>query len=166
VVPSLPSQASARIAMVPATQALFRAVISTAFCQSGSVGEADAKELDRHRNTNARGSFFGMYRWHITDPVRFKSDLRVTIQALGWHTGRKTPRSLILQDDIASVAYWYQTLPTAPFPPRHLAGRLGMSTSDTEVRMPPLRKPTHAIREATWDPVGLVLRQSDSSESR
>ena len=26
---------------------------------------------------------FGLYRWHIPDPVRFESDLRVTIQALG-----------------------------------------------------------------------------------
>jgi hypothetical protein len=57
---------------------------------------------------------FSMYRWHIMDPVRFESDLRVTIQALGWREGR---RYLPLQDDIASVAYWYQTLPTAPFPP-------------------------------------------------
>jgi hypothetical protein len=54
----------------------------------------------------------GMYRWHIADPIRFQSDLGVTIQALGWHEGRY----LLLQDDIASVAYWYQTLPTAPFP--------------------------------------------------
>jgi hypothetical protein len=56
---------------------------------------------------------FGMYRWHIMDPVRFEQDLRVTIQALGWRSGR---RYLPLQDDIASVAYWYQTLPAAPFP--------------------------------------------------
>jgi hypothetical protein len=56
---------------------------------------------------------FGMYRWHITDPIRFQEDLRVTIQALGWRSGH---RYLPLQDDIASVAYWYQTLPTAPFP--------------------------------------------------
>ncbi len=56
---------------------------------------------------------FGMYRWHIPDPIRFKQDLRVTIQALGW---RKDRRYLPLQDDIASVAFWYQTLPTAPFP--------------------------------------------------
>ncbi|MEN6478520.1 MAG: glycoside hydrolase family 172 protein [Anaerolineales bacterium] len=56
---------------------------------------------------------FGMYRWHIVDPIRFQHDLRVTIQALGWRSGR---RYLPLQDDIASVAYWYQTLPTAPFP--------------------------------------------------
>jgi hypothetical protein len=56
---------------------------------------------------------FGMYRWHITDPVRFEKDLKVTIQALGCREGK---RFLPLQDDIASVAYWYQTLPAAPFP--------------------------------------------------
>lgn len=56
---------------------------------------------------------FGMYRWHITDPIRFRKDLKVTIQALGWRSGG---RYLPLQDDIASVAYWYQSLPTAPFP--------------------------------------------------
>jgi hypothetical protein len=56
---------------------------------------------------------FSMYRWHIMDPIRFEQDLRVTIQALGWRSGG---RYLPLQDDIASVAYWYQALPTAPFP--------------------------------------------------
>jgi hypothetical protein len=56
---------------------------------------------------------FGMYRWHIQDPIRFEQDLKVTIQALGWREGQ---RYLPLQDDIASVAFWYQTLPTAPFP--------------------------------------------------
>ncbi len=56
---------------------------------------------------------FGMYRWHIMDPVRFEKDLNVTIQALGWSgDGRYLP----LQDDIASVAYWYQTEPHAAFP--------------------------------------------------
>jgi hypothetical protein len=61
---------------------------------------------------------FGMYRWHITDPIRFERDLRVTIQALGWRSGG---RYLPLQDDIASVACWYQTLPAGPFP--ELPGR-------------------------------------------
>ena len=56
---------------------------------------------------------FGLYRWHINDPIYFHSDLRVTIQALGWRSGG---RYLPLQDDIASVAYWYQTLPCQPFP--------------------------------------------------
>jgi len=54
----------------------------------------------------------GLYRWHIMDPVRFEKDLTVTIQALGW---RSEGRYLPLQDDIASVAYWYQTEPHAPF---------------------------------------------------
>jgi len=56
---------------------------------------------------------FGLYRWHLVDPIHFQQDLRVTIQALGWRDGG---RYLPLQDDIASVAYWYQSLPTAPFP--------------------------------------------------
>ena len=61
---------------------------------------------------------FGMYRWHIADPVRFAKSLKVTIQALGWRSGG---RYLPLQDDIASVAYWYQTEPArmpSPLPPR------------------------------------------------
>lgn len=56
---------------------------------------------------------FGMYRFHITDPVRFQKNLKVTVQALGWRSGR---RYLPLQDDISSVAFWYQTLPTQKFP--------------------------------------------------
>lgn len=57
---------------------------------------------------------FGMYRWHIMDPIRFRKKIKVTIQALGWRLDKT--RYLPLQDDIASVAYWYQTLPAAPFP--------------------------------------------------
>ena len=61
---------------------------------------------------------FGLYRWHIPDPIRFETDIRVTIQALGWRNGPEdSARYLPLQDDIASVAFWYQTLPSTPFPP-------------------------------------------------
>ncbi len=56
---------------------------------------------------------FGMYRWHIMDPIRFSEDLKVTIQALGWRSER---RYLPLQDDIASTVFWYQTEPHAPYP--------------------------------------------------
>jgi len=56
---------------------------------------------------------FGLYRWHIMDPIRFEKDLKVTIQSLGWRSGG---RYLPLQDDMASVAFWYQTEPHAPFP--------------------------------------------------
>ncbi|MCD6553713.1 MAG: DUF2961 domain-containing protein, partial [Anaerolineae bacterium] len=55
----------------------------------------------------------GLYRWHIMDPIRFKQNLKVTIQALGWWpNGTFEP----LTDDIASVGYWYQREPHAPFP--------------------------------------------------
>lgn len=56
---------------------------------------------------------FSMYRWHIPDPIRFKKDLRVTIQALGW---RSEGRYLPMQDDISSVAFWYQKNPETTFP--------------------------------------------------
>lgn len=60
---------------------------------------------------------FGMYRWHIMDPIRFHENLRVTIQALGWRSGLEGKgRYLPLQDDIASTAFWYQAEPHAPFP--------------------------------------------------
>jgi hypothetical protein len=48
---------------------------------------------------------FGMYRWHLPDPIRFTRDISVTVQALGWRSGG---RYLPLQDDIASTAWWYQ----------------------------------------------------------
>jgi hypothetical protein len=70
---------------------------------------------DGHYNVSQR---FGLYRWHLTDPIRFEKSLKVTIQDLGWHPdGRYLP----LQDDIATTVFWYQTEPHNPFPP--LPGR-------------------------------------------
>ena len=46
----------------------------------------------------------GMYRFHIPDPVYFEEDIRVTIQQIGMcHNGL-----FERQDDVSSVAYWYQ----------------------------------------------------------
>ena len=56
---------------------------------------------------------FGLYRWHITDPVRFDKDLRVTIQDLGWRLGG---RYLPQKSDISSVVFWYQSEPHNKFP--------------------------------------------------
>jgi hypothetical protein len=56
---------------------------------------------------------WSMYRWHIMDPILFHRDLKVTIQALGWWPNH---RYQPLSDDIASIAYWYQTEPHTPFP--------------------------------------------------
>lgn len=64
---------------------------------------------------------FSMYRWHIPDPIRFENHLKVTIQALGWRSNRKY---LPLQDDISSVAFWYQTLPAPTFPAYPTVGEL------------------------------------------
>ena len=56
---------------------------------------------------------FGMYRWHIQDPIRFDKDLKITIQDLGWKTWGLY---LAQQSDISSVVYWYQTEPHNTFP--------------------------------------------------
>lgn len=56
---------------------------------------------------------FGMYRWHIMDPVRFEKDLSITIQDIGWRQGgRYFPQ----HSDIITVGYWYQREPHAVFP--------------------------------------------------
>lgn len=81
----------------------------TEFCSPYS-GLPQVIRGDGHYNIEQR---FGLYRWHITDPVRFENSLKVTLQDLGWHMdGRYLP----LQDDISSVVYWYQSEPHTPFP--------------------------------------------------
>ena len=55
----------------------------------------------------------GFYRWHIMDPIHFRSHLRVTLQQIGVGHRGLFERS----DDVASVAYWYQAEPHAAFPP-------------------------------------------------
>ena len=74
------------------------------------TGLAQVIQPDGHFGTQQR---FGLYRWHIMDPIRFEKDIKVTIQALGWRAGG---RYLPLQDDISSVAFWYQKEPHTPFP--------------------------------------------------
>ena len=95
------------------------------FCGSYNFEDQDKHEYSAY-NTPYAGFYavpqrnmyevqkrFGMYRWHITDPIRFDENIKVTIQALGHREGG---RFLPLQDDIASVAFWYQTLPGNPPP--------------------------------------------------
>lgn len=74
------------------------------------AGMPQVIKADGRSKTQTR---FGLYRWHIMDPVRFEKDLKVTMQALGWRSGG---RYLPLQDDISSVSFWYQAEPHAPFP--------------------------------------------------
>lgn len=65
---------------------------------------------DGHYNVMQR---FGLYRWHIMDPIRFEKDLKITIQDLGWHKGG---RYLQQKSDIASTCFWYQTEPHVKYP--------------------------------------------------
>jgi hypothetical protein len=48
-----------------------------------------------------------LYRYHIEDPVMFRTSIRVTIEH--GHGNRRS-------DDYSSTAYWYQTEPHKPFP--------------------------------------------------
>jgi hypothetical protein len=59
---------------------------------------------------------FGLYRFHVLDPIHFSARLGVSIQALGW---RSRHRYLPLRDDISSTAFFYLDRPTArrPEPP-------------------------------------------------
>jgi hypothetical protein len=81
----------------------------TPFCTPYS-GLAQVIGGDGHYTVAQR---FGLYRWHITDPIRFEKGLKVTIQDLGWRDGG---RYLPLQDDISSTVFWYQTEPHMAFP--------------------------------------------------
>lgn len=56
---------------------------------------------------------FGLYRWHLTDPIVFQKDIRLTIQALGWRSGG---RYLPLQEDISCVSYFYLDKPSCTLP--------------------------------------------------
>jgi hypothetical protein len=60
----------------------------------------------------------GMYRFHLPDPIYFHDGLRVTLQQIGERDGH-----FERQDDIATVAYWYQTGRTEPLPALPAADR-------------------------------------------
>lgn len=71
-------------------------------CVSGTVGIYGYDGLPCH----------GMYRWHIMDPINFRTNLKVTVQMIG-HNGDHLFERV---DDVASVAYWYQIPPAVIFP--------------------------------------------------
>lgn len=71
---------------------------------------------------------FGLYRWHIQDPITFRDRLSVTVQALGFRTmelGKERYRPL--QDDISSVAYYYLGSGSAEKPAELTLDRLDLS---------------------------------------
>jgi len=81
--------------------------------QEFSTAYAGMPHVVRPDGTYQANTRFSLYRWHIMDPVRFQKDLGVTIQSLGWRSGG---RYLPNQDDMSSVAFWYQSEPHLAFP--------------------------------------------------
>ncbi len=62
-----------------------------------------------------------IYRWHIPDPIRFTTSLRVEIENAGWistdELAEGASRGFVEHnDDFATVAFWYQS-----GPPKRLA---------------------------------------------
>jgi hypothetical protein len=78
---------------------------STPYCGLPQVIRPDGLYVSQQR--------FGMYRWHIMDPIRFDKSLKVTIQDLGWKSNGKY---LIQKSDMSSVVFWYQGEPHHAFP--------------------------------------------------
>lgn len=83
------------------------------------------------------GKYISYYRFHVRDPVYFSEDIKVTVQQLGndgsfepadpegklakhikkgWYRKDRKGGNFERVDDVCSTAYWYQTLPTQPFP--------------------------------------------------
>ncbi|MCX6563567.1 MAG: DUF2961 domain-containing protein, partial [Candidatus Aminicenantes bacterium] len=59
------------------------------------------------------GAAYSLYRWHVADPVRFTKSLRFEIEHKGWISADETESGKIeghveREDDIATVAFWYQ----------------------------------------------------------
>jgi hypothetical protein len=81
--------------------------------QEFSTAYAGLHQVIRPNGLYQSQQSFGMYRWHILDPIRFEKDLRITIQDLGW---RHNGKYLSQQSDISSVVFWYQREPHGAFP--------------------------------------------------
>jgi hypothetical protein len=59
------------------------------------------------------GVRYTLYRWHIADPIRFTKSLRFEIEHKGWMSADETESGKIeghveREDDVATVAFWYQ----------------------------------------------------------
>jgi len=60
------------------------------------------------------GVRYSMYRWHVADPIYFNRSLRFEIEHKGWMSADETASGKVeghveREDDIATVAFWYQT---------------------------------------------------------
>ena len=82
------------------------------------------------------GGHTSAYRWHIEDPIVFNKSLKVTFEHFGWISPDENKDNLEngwneREDDVATVAYWYQDGPSAQFTP---------STTAAERRLPNIER--------------------------
>lgn len=85
---------------------------STAFLGYPYYSSRDESVKNPYHNDDAP-PMRGLYRFHLPDPIYFEENLRVTVQQIGVSYGGLFER----QDDVSSVAYWYQAEPHQPFSP-------------------------------------------------
>lgn len=93
--------------------------VGGAWCFDGQTYSTPFLGYPLYRKEPGEVPRHALYRWHILDPIRFREELRVTVQALGWWPDWTFQP---LTDTIGSVAYWYQTeahTPFGPLPPVH-----------------------------------------------
>ncbi len=86
--------------------------------------------------------FHHSYRFHLVDPIRFSTRIRVTFEH--GHANH-------LSDDWSSVAYWYQTLPSPVLTIPPVDERLPLRPRDAVAHtgLPELTADQRAAREAT-----------------
>jgi hypothetical protein len=97
------------------------------------LSNAKSRSISPENFTGEKGKG-GMATESTGKPIRFEEDLNVTIQALGWQETPKLSAYLQLENDISSVAYWYQQEPHAPFP--KLPGRDGLTIPEQKIKNP------------------------------
>ena len=57
--------------------------------------------------------FISMYRWHLPDPIYWKQECLITIQQIGYESGKGLYER---QDDWSTATFWYEPIPSAPLP--------------------------------------------------
>jgi hypothetical protein len=84
-----------------------------------------------------KSGLYSIYRFHVKDPIYFQEQLKITVQQIGFGSAEKAKRYFgndfvryqaagtkkdgdycyfDLSNDYSSTVYWYQSLPTLPFP--------------------------------------------------
>jgi len=63
------------------------------------------------------GGHTSAYRWHLSDPIVFNTEIKVTVEHMGWMSPDENPNYESTswnerEDDYSSVAFWYQTGPS------------------------------------------------------